>query len=411
MSAEPRSQSKEHIVILGAGVIGLQTALTLLQSGLYTTTTLAAHLPGHTHLEYTSPWAGGHWRTHASSSSVDAEQRAWDAQSYAYWTSLLSRGESIFNVEEGRTATDKQSPATMKRIEEHIGLGFRTSLQFWSQHTNETISDGANIWWRDTVADFTILPKDALPVGACFGISYTTICINVPRYLSYLEEQIVALGGDVVQCKVGVEDGLAGVVKEVLTVMRKKGKTTDSIVNAAGLSALHFVGNEEAARLFPVRGQTVLVKGEADMAHTFVGYGVADAHAALGTTTSDIAYCIPRPGSGTTILGGSKVVGDWSGNEDKPLTAVILERCKILAKELLTDGPEAGVGEFDVLSVQVGHRPGRRGGPRVEVEIVDGVKVVHAYGHAGAGYQNSIGTAAKVMNLVERQTHGWSGDI
>jgi len=38
-----------------AGVIGLQTALTLLEAG-YKVTVAAKHLPGDLSLEYTSPW-------------------------------------------------------------------------------------------------------------------------------------------------------------------------------------------------------------------------------------------------------------------------------------------------------------------------------------------------------------------
>lgn len=63
-------------------------------------------------------------------------------------------------------------------------------------------------------------------------------------------------------------------------------------------------------------------------------------------------------------------------------TREILEGCKNLAPELLNAD-----GEFDVLAVQVGLRPSRRGGPRVETEIVDGkYNVVHSYGHGAAGY-------------------------
>ena len=62
-------------------------------------------------------------------------------------------------------------------------------------------------------------------------------------------------------------------------------------------------------------------------------------------------------------------------------TNSILEGCKSLAPELLAED-----GLFEVLSVQCGLRPAREGGPRVEVEIVDGTyRIVHSYGHAGAG--------------------------
>jgi D-amino-acid oxidase len=47
---------------------------------------------------------------------------------------------------------------------------------------------------------------------------------------------------------------------------------------------------------------------------------------------------------------------------------------------------------------------GRAEGPRLEIDgkkRVDGVWVVHSYGHAGAGYQNSGGCSEKVAKLVE----------
>lgn len=62
-------------------------------------------------------------------------------------------------------------------------------------------------------------------------------------------------------------------------------------------------------------------------------------------------------------------------------TVKILEGCKGLAPELL-----GANGEFEVLSSQVGLRPSRKGGPRVEVQVLEGGEViVHSYGHSGAG--------------------------
>lgn len=62
-------------------------------------------------------------------------------------------------------------------------------------------------------------------------------------------------------------------------------------------------------------------------------------------------------------------------------TKAILRGCKKLAPKLLSSD-----GDFEVLSVECGLRPAREGGPRVEGEIVDGrYRIVHSYGHAGAG--------------------------
>lgn len=65
----------------------------------------------------------------------------------------------------------------------------------------------------------------------------------------------------------------------------------------------------------------------------------------------------------------------------KDTTHSILKACMLLAPELLNHD-----GDFEVLSEQCGLRPSRKGGPRVESELVQGrFAVVHAYGHAGAG--------------------------
>lgn len=69
-----------------------------------------------------------------------------------------------------------------------------------------------------------------------------------------------------------------------------------------------------------------------------------------------------------------------NGDVDKGTTKAILEKARVLAPELLDAD-----GGFDVVSEQVGLRPSREGGPRVEFEEVDGKKVVHSYGHSGAG--------------------------
>ena len=71
---------------------------------------------------------------------------------------------------------------------------------------------------------------------------------------------------------------------------------------------------------------------------------------------------------------------------DQETTERILHGCTELAPELLGDD-----GQFYILRLQVGLRPLREGGPRVEAELVDGkYDVVHSYGHSGAGYVDSF---------------------
>lgn len=196
--------------------------------------------------------------------------------------------------------------------------------------------------------------------------------------------------------------GLAGFVRPALQILDMASPTGEDVpredvlclVNCTGLSARKFVGEVEAAKLYPVRGQTVLVRGEAKMARTYLP-------SEEDCPGDELAYVIPRPGSGTTILGGCKQARNESSAVDEELTERILGRVKEwgLAQELRTGEG----GEFEVVSTQVGFRPGREGGARVEKEAekVEGIWVVHSYGHAGAGYQNSVGCAEEVVKIIE----------
>ena len=86
----------------------------------------------------------------------------------------------------------------------------------------------------------------------------------------------------------------------------------DVFVNATGLGARELVPDEG---VFPVKGQTVLVKGEAREARTRDG----------------IRYVIPRTGSGTTVLGTTREVGVWYVL--LPFFFIFVRRCRESALE------------------------------------------------------------------------------
>jgi len=250
------------------------------------------------------------------------------------------------------------------------------------------------LWWSPYVEDFRTLadhqepvrsvnertPSDAAKIHE--AVAYSAVSINVSQYLLYLQERGRKAGAVVIKAHLPVDAGLQSALEaaegEVLKHGRRK---ADCFVNATGLGAAKLCGDEA---MFPIRGQTVLVKGEAKSIFTRSGvdYG---------------AYCIPRPGSGTSILGGTKIANDWSEKPDPEATERILKHASLNVPELMT-GSDGG---FEIVSIQCGLRPGRKGGARVETEVVNGKRVVHAYGHAGGGYQNSIGSARLAKTLVE----------
>jgi glycine/D-amino acid oxidase-like deaminating enzyme len=359
------------IVVIGAGVTGLQTSISLLRAG-FRVFIIAKHLPGDESIEYTSPWAGGHWRSHAPAS--DPEQQQWDVETYKHWLEVIKKEE--------------QNPSQSSRS----GLALRKST-FYSISPEDP-------WFSETVLDYEQIPTTSLKDGYQQGHTYTSVMVNVPMYLNYLLETAKSLGATVVRAALPHRETSDSTFLDTLqaavdVVKLHSAQSTEepsitAFVNATGISALKVVPDPN---IYPVRGQTVTVKGEAH------GITTIDAPSSDPTSTStSIMYVLPRPHSNTTVLGGTKQVGDWTAEPDPKTTEEILRRAKEWAPELLNEK-----GEFEVLSQQVGLRPGRKGGARVEIEEVGKFVVCHAYGHAGAGYQNSIGSANKVVGLLQKR--------
>jgi D-amino-acid oxidase len=134
---------------------------------------------------------------------------------------------------------------------------------------------------------------------------------------------------------------------------------------------------------------------------SFYGSGDLDAN-------GEITYIIPRPSeSHSVLLGGTYQAGNWDTSIDLGTAARILERCSKLEPSLADPASSARV-----VSHQVGLRPARVGGPRVEREQVslptqskllgpqhhravaeDGaarMRVVHAYGFGWAFFRGTI---------------------
>ncbi|OCL08140.1 FAD dependent oxidoreductase [Glonium stellatum] len=359
---------KKLVVVIGAGVTGLQTSVSLLQAG-YRVAIIGKHFPGDKSIEYTSPWAGGHWRSHAG--IADAEQQEWDTQTYQHWLNEIKQ---------------EQNEAGLRILS---GLALRRS-RYYSESSKAP-------WYSSIVLDYEQTPKESLGPGIQHGHTYTSVMVNVPMYLHYLREKARSLGAVEIQeelpCGSNFSETLHAAAQRLRAHFGKLGLAEKSqvsaFVNATGLLASKLVPDPD---VYPVRGQTLTVAGEAKQITTIEAYASED------NSGTPIVYILPRPHSNTTVLGGTKEAGNWSAEPDPMATKEIIRRAKEWAPELLNDQ-----GEFEILSVQVGLRPARKGGVRVEIEKVDDFLICHAYGHAGAGYQNSVGSANKVLRLLEAQ--------
>lgn len=140
--------------------------------------------------------------------------------------------------------------------------------------------------------------------------------------------------------------------------------------------------------VFPGRGQTVLVRNEPGVMLTISGTDDGDDEGKSGPVFQCpfilnilATYIMQRAAGGGTILGGCMQHNNWDSQPDPNLAQRIMQRCIDLCPAL---APKTGkVSDLDVIRHGVGLRPMRTGGIRVEKEKIDGVWVVHNYGHAG----------------------------
>lgn len=167
------------------------------------------------------------------------------------------------------------------------------------------------------------------------------------------------------------------------------GKIADLVVNCTGLAARKLGGVEDEL-VYPARGQIVLVRNDAGKM-----YGIS------GTDdgSDEVMYIMTRAAGGGTILGGCYQKNNWESQYDPSLAIRIMKRCVEMCPKL-TDGK--GIEHLDIIRHGVGLRPVREGGARIEQERINGVWVVHNYGHGGAGYQSSYGCAQAAVKLVDQ---------
>lgn len=124
---------------------------------------------------------------------------------------------------------------------------------------------------------------------------FTSLTVDVTRYLPYLLSRVEALGGNIVRARLPTDHGFMKALALAEKLTKDTGENMPVFVNASGLGAKLLVGDD---KVFPTRGQTVLVKGEAHTIRTLEAKG-------------KINYVLPRAGSGTSVLGGTKEIGNW----------------------------------------------------------------------------------------------------
>lgn len=198
MVTHPRSD----VLIIGAGVSGLSTAVCLVEAG-YSVRVLAELPPEWT----TSARAGASWGPYMMTHPKALD---WCRESFDTLVGL----------------------AGVPRSGIHMGDGIEAAF-----------SDVDPPDWAREVPTFRMCRRDELPAGYAAGWWYTLPLADMNRYLAYLADRVRGLGAEIGQRRLA---DLSDVFGEARV-----------IVNCTGLGARELVSDKE---LIPVRGQLLVVK-------------------------------------------------------------------------------------------------------------------------------------------------------
>jgi len=220
--------------------------------------------------------------------------------------------------------------------------------------------------WAHSLPGYREAGPADLPAGFASGWRYTAPVIEMPTYLRYLAGRLTAAGGTI---ELGLVTSLAQVADRAPIV-----------VNCTGIGARELVPDPGVS---PVRGQLVAVRNP----------GIKEffaEHTGALTDEPEITYILPQ-NENVVLLGGSAEDGNDSVKLDQNVADGIIARCA---------GVVPALAEAEVLGHRIGIRP-NRDPVRVELEILDGTRVVHNYGHGGAGVSLSWGCAADIVAMLQ----------
>jgi D-amino-acid oxidase len=213
--------------------------------------------------------------------------------------------------------------------------------------------------WASTVGAVACEAND-LPDGYVAGWRYAVPLIDMPRYLSYLLARFHAAGGTLA-------------VRHVTTLGQLD--QAPIVVNCTGIGARHLAPD---AQLVPIRGQLVVVENP----------GITEFFSEDTGDSPDLMHIYPF--EATVVLGGVAQPDSRNLDADPGTAAAIIDRCSAVMPELR---------HARILEHRVGLRP-TRPTIRVDEETIGGRRILHNYGHGGAGVTLSWGCAHDIVQRV-----------
>ncbi|CAF1053034.1 unnamed protein product [Rotaria sordida] len=340
------SSNTYRITIVGAGIIGLTTACTLLKEyatneNLQLTIISEKFTP-----ETTGDISAGYWEPYGLK-TIDERILRWAGYTYNIFLS------EFFSI--------KASCGGIMKVTSYRLYGFN------GQNKDNNINNTEKPKFSELVRHFRLLDQHELEtfdhLKPTSGFVMSSIVVEVSKYLPQLLRFL------------SQDNRVKFIKKKIHSLIELKDKA-DVIINCTGLASRYLVGDQTVR---PARGQVIRVYAPwIKSAYSF-------------DTDEGFGYVVPQ--SDRVVLGGTFQLNDWNTKVDENDTRKILRMC---AKAL------PALEQIHSGRVDVGLRPYRDDGVRLEHEkTIDGINVVHCYGHSGAGVTVSWGCAKDVVDIVK----------
>jgi D-amino-acid oxidase len=360
-----RSPAGKQILVIGAGVSGLTSALCLSRRG-FQVTVLADRFAPHV----TSVVAGALWEWppavcgHHQDQESLARSKAWCETSYHEFADLAERPDTGVYLRPVTFYFKRPVQEDPRQREKKDEIRARVP-QF--RHDPALIQENG------------INPR----LGLQDAYTHLAPMIDTDVYMAWLLAEVRLAGCRITHGK--VDGPLRGQAERLARQFE-----VDAIVNCSGLGSREIAGEA----VYPLRGALVRVRNDGTsipritQAHCISNNGAG--------TQRGFTFIVPR-GDNMLVLGGLAEPDEW----DLDIHLGNYEPVRQMYQRCLEVMPVLHGARIDAAEpVRVGLRPFRRQGVRLEAEA--DTPLVHNFGHGGSGVTLSWGCAFEVADLVEK---------
>ena len=353
-----------RVLVIGAGVSGLTTALCLRQQGWQVTVVAEKFDP-----QIVSVVAGALWKWPPAVCEFHQDQLLFERSKRWCMISYQKFFELSLNEQTG----------VFMRL---VNFYFRYEIQTnpWARRRMEEIQNYVKGFRHDSalITEHQVNQN----IGLKDAYRYFGPMVDTDTYMRWLLHQVQEAGGVVLTQRIG------GDLRKQEQYLKRQFHA-DAIVNCSGLGARELVVHE----MSPLRGALALIHVKND--GSSIPY-ITEAHTIPHETGDEqnLVFIIPHR-KDLLILGGLTEPDEWSTDttlENYSPIQDMWRRCT----EFLPILKQARVNPEE--PVRVGLHPLRNANVRLEREA--GTQIIHNYGHGGLGVTFSWGCAREVVEQM-----------